>query len=90
MFETTEQLIFRVAIGFMVMGILYLLMAKILDLNPLQKVIAGSVFIGGAFMLVVTWLYTRPEVLKRLTEHIGWTLVGLVIVTMGVIRLLRK
>ena len=84
---TPEQIMFSICIMCMVAGMLGLFLSGVAGFNPKGP---AAVFIVGAGMLVALWLQKNPRILESITEHIGWTLVGLVIVTISVIKFISR
>lgn len=75
-----------IALG--VMGVLILILAP--QANERLKRIGVAYFAGGMAGVVATFLFKNPDVLEWTERHIALTLIGLVIATISVIRLLHK
>ena len=91
MLISEESLNFLSIIGICsaVVGILILLIVPKSDKTRLRPLGLG-LFVGGAFLIVYSFLFLNPEFLSDLRDHLALVLIGLVIATLSVIRILKK
>jgi len=71
-----------------VTGVLFLLLLPKDDRD--RRVRATGAFIFGMVLLVYVFLTKNPDVLESAEKYIALTLIGMVIATISVIRLLKK
>ena len=71
-----------------VAGVLLLLLAP--KSEPRLRRLGIGCFVAGMCYVVWSFLSETPDILESAREHIALTLIGLVIATLSVIRLLKR
>lgn len=71
-----------------VMGVLLLFLVPKSDVFRWR--LGLGLFIGGAFLIVYTFLFIRQDLLESIRENVALTLIGLVIATISVIKTIKK
>ena len=91
MLVNEESLNFLSIIGICssVVGMLILLIVPKSNTTRIRP-LGLALFVGGAFLIVYTFLFLNPEFLSDIREHLALVLIGLVIATVSIIKILKK
>ena len=87
--EDVWNLLSILGICLSVVGALLLILVPKTDATRLRR-LGLACFVGGAYFIVGSFLFLNPDFLEQLREHLALTLIGLVIATLSLIRILKK